>query len=307
MREPDKQPTLRLRQPVFTQAEADKRAKAALNERAKKFLTGEAEAIGLPELRPDRNVELDNLGDAVLEDLLHPAGDAQDRQQRLSHALQGEGDGPMNLRSNAPSETAHEAGGYVKGVAVALVTQNKDDDGLCRVKVRYPWHDKPRESYWARLAMPMAGKDRGIVFIPEVGDEVLVAFEREDLRFPYVLGALWNGKDKPPLANDDGKNDKRIIKSRKKHYLLFDDGAQGVVELAHEKGRKVALRRRRDRAARTSKGNQLKIDSNSGAMTIEANGQLNIKAATITIEATGTLELKASATLTMRGALVNIN
>ena len=62
VRDPDKQPTLRLRQPVFTQAEADKRAKAALNERAKQFLTGDAEAIGLPELRPDRNVELDNLG-----------------------------------------------------------------------------------------------------------------------------------------------------------------------------------------------------------------------------------------------------
>jgi uncharacterized protein len=62
VRDPGKQPTLRLRQPVFTQAEADKRAKAALNERAKQFLTGEGEAIGLPELRPDRNVELANLG-----------------------------------------------------------------------------------------------------------------------------------------------------------------------------------------------------------------------------------------------------
>ena len=62
MRDPKKQPTLRLRQPVFTQAEADQRAKAALNERAKQFLTGEGETIGLPELRPDRNVELDNLG-----------------------------------------------------------------------------------------------------------------------------------------------------------------------------------------------------------------------------------------------------
>src|SRR6185369_15146493 len=56
VRDPEKQPTLRLRQPVFTQAEANSRAKAALNERAKQFLTGEAEAIGLPELRPDRNV-----------------------------------------------------------------------------------------------------------------------------------------------------------------------------------------------------------------------------------------------------------
>jgi phage protein D len=62
VRDPSKRPTLRLRQPVFTQAEADKRAKAALNERAKQFLTGEGEAIGLPDVRPDRNVELDQLG-----------------------------------------------------------------------------------------------------------------------------------------------------------------------------------------------------------------------------------------------------
>jgi uncharacterized protein involved in type VI secretion and phage assembly len=207
---------------------------------------------------------------------------------------------------SAQHETMHEAGGYVKGMATAIVTQNKDDKGLCRVKVCYPWHEKPRDSYWARLATPMAGPDRGLVVIPEVGDEVLVAFEREDLRFPCVLGALWNGQDKPPLANTDGKNDKRILKSRKKHYLLFDDGERGVVELAHVKGRKVVFNDD-GFAVQDENGNVVKVDSNSGAMTIEAKGQLNIKAATITIEATGTLELKASATLTIRGSLVNIN
>ena len=62
VRDPDKRPTLRLRQPVFTQSEANQRAKAALNERAKQFLTGDGETIGLPEIRPDRNVELANLG-----------------------------------------------------------------------------------------------------------------------------------------------------------------------------------------------------------------------------------------------------
>jgi uncharacterized protein involved in type VI secretion and phage assembly len=203
-------------------------------------------------------------------------------------------------------ETAHESGGYLKGVAIGVVTQNQDPDGLCRVKVRFPWHEKASESYWARLAVLMAGKERGTVFIPEVGDEVLVAFEREDLRFPYILGALWNGKDKPPLANDDGKNDKRIIKSRKKHSLMFDDGTQGVVELKHEKGRRIVFD---DNGfiVEDERGNTVKVDSNSGSMTIEAKGQLSIKAATISIEATGTLDVKASATLTLRGSLVNIN
>jgi uncharacterized protein involved in type VI secretion and phage assembly len=212
----------------------------------------------------------------------------------------------MSLIDTEQGETTLEEGGYLKGVGIGLVTQNKDPEGLCRVKVRFPWHEKPSESYWARLAMPMAGAGRGFVTIPEVGDEVLVIFEREDLRFPYILGALWNGKDKPPLANDDGKNDKRTFKSRKKHYLLFDDGAQGVVELAHEKGRKVTFDDN-GFTVQDELGNQVKVDSNSGAMTIEAKGQLNIKAASITIEATTTLELKANATLTIRGTLVQIN
>lgn len=205
-------------------------------------------------------------------------------------------------------ETALESGGNIKGVAIGLVTQNQDPDGLCRVKVRFPWHEKASESYWARLAMPMAGNDRGVVMIPEVGDEVLVAFEREDLRFPYILGALWNGKDKPPkgITNDDGKNDKRIVKSRKKHTLLFDDGAKGVVELKHERGRRIVLD---DDGfiVEDEIGNKVQVDSNSGAMTIEAKGQLTIKAASISLQATGTLEVKANATLTLRGTIVNIN
>jgi len=211
----------------------------------------------------------------------------------------------MSITDAEPQETTLEDGGYLKGVGIGLVTQNKDPEGLCRVKVRFPWHDKPSESYWARLAMPMAGAGRGLVLIPEVGDEVLVAFEREDLRFPYVLGSLYNGKDTPPLANDDGNNDKRIVKSRKKHYLLFDDGQQGIVELAHENGSVVRFTDN-EIELKDSNGNRLKIEK-SGTITLQATGQLNIKAATISIEATGTLELKANATLTVRGALVNIN
>jgi uncharacterized protein involved in type VI secretion and phage assembly len=192
------------------------------------------------------------------------------------------------------------------GVAVAVVTDNKDPDNLCRVKVRYPWYDGGVKSYWARLAMPMAGNDRGLVLIPEVNDEVVVAFERGDLRFPYVLGALWNGTDKPPLANANGKNDQRILKSRKGHKLLFDDGARGFVEIAHVDGRRVILDPDGIRIEDAA-GNHVRIESASGTMSIQANGALRIKAATISIEATGTIDLKASATLTVRGALVNIN
>jgi len=212
----------------------------------------------------------------------------------------------VTLLSVAPSEIEHESGASVKGVATAIVTQNKDEEGLCRVKVRFPWHDEPLQSHWARLGAPMAGKERGFVAIPEVGDEVLVAFEKDQLCHPYVLGALWSREDRPPENNKDGKNDKRIWKSRKKHFLKFDDGSKGVVELAHQKGRKIVF----DDAGFTvqdEKGNVVKVDSDSGAMTIEAKGRLNIKAASVTIESSGTLEIKAGATITIRGSLVNIN
>jgi uncharacterized protein involved in type VI secretion and phage assembly len=212
----------------------------------------------------------------------------------------------VNLTSVAPDEASLEAGGHVKGVAVAQVRQNKDNSGLARVKVSYPWHSQPTESYWARLAMPMWGKDRGMYFVPEVGDEVLVAFDRGDLRFPYVIGSLWNGVDKAPQNNGDGKNDIRQIHSRDHHKLTFNDGADGFVQLEFKDGQKLTLNRDGIRLEDT-KGNSVAIDSNSGAITIEANSKLTIKAPQISIEATGTMNVKAGANLGLRGTVVNIN
>ena len=208
---------------------------------------------------------------------------------------------------NAPRETECEQGGFVKGVAIAIVTKNHDDEeDICRVRVRYPWHTNPHESYWARLATPMAGNDRGLMTIPEVDDEVVVAFERQDLRFPYILGCLWNGQDKPPESNQDGKNDKRVLKTRKKHYLLFNDGDTGSVELSHEKGRRIVLD---DEGfmIEDERGNRIQVDSNSGAMTLEAKGELNITAASINIKSESTLTAKSSGTMTVQGTLVQIN
>lgn len=211
----------------------------------------------------------------------------------------------MNLME-IPRDGESESGDSVKGVAIGVVTQNSDPDNLCRVKVSYPWHDKSSESYWARLSSPMAGKDRGLVLIPEVGDEVLLAFERDDLRFPYVLGALWNGKDKPPVANDDGNNDRRQFKSRKGHQLLFDDGKRGVVELALNDGKKLHLDDD-GMQLEDGKGNRFTVDSKSGALTIEAVGKLTIKAASVVIQASGTLDIKAGAVMSLNGAMIKLN
>jgi uncharacterized protein involved in type VI secretion and phage assembly len=206
----------------------------------------------------------------------------------------------VSFLETAPRETSLEAGGFVKGLGIALVTQNKDPDKLCRVKVRYPWHDKPSESYWARLAMPMAGNDRGMVLIPEVGDECVVGWERGDLRFPCVLGVLWNGKDKTPYANADGNNEQRLFKSRDGHGWFFKDATPGSAEFKHKSGKHVLIDDD-GLVFEDEKGNKLKIETKSGDMTIEAKGSLNIKASTITLQADQSITVKAATTLTLSG------
>ena len=83
----------------------------------------------------------------------------------------------------------------------------------------FPWLDGSTESHWARVATPMAGKKRGLYFLPEVDDEVLVAFEHGSIDFPCVIGSLWNGKDTPPESNSDRQNNNRALQfAQRSHH-----------------------------------------------------------------------------------------
>jgi uncharacterized protein involved in type VI secretion and phage assembly len=208
--------------------------------------------------------------------------------------------------STAPPETGVEDGGYVKGVGIAIVTQNKDPQGWGRVKVRYTWFDQPRESNWTRCVQPMAGDNRGFAMIPEVGDEVAVCFERGDLRFPIIIGALFGGKAKSPFANSDGKNDLRVIKSRAGHHLSFNDGSRKSLELSLKDGKKVLIDDN-GIAVQDDKGNHFKIDSRSGDIEISTSGKLTLKATSIELTATGSCDVKATGKLALNGATVMIN
>ena len=192
------------------------------------------------------------------------------------------------------------------GVTTAIVTDNNDPDGLCRVRVRYAGQDASQPVHWARLAMPMAGVRRGVVMIPEVGDEVLVAFDRGDARLPYVVGALWNASAPPPEANRSGRNERRVIQTRSGHRLAFDDGTPGSVELAAHDGRKIVMDER-GVSVQDAHGNHVRIDGASGAIEIATAGRLTIKANEVAVEATAGMELKAGGVLTLRGTLININ
>lgn len=104
----------------------------------------------------------------------------------------------------------------VPGVIIGIVT--KVDASKAQVKLKFPVLSEKEESEWARIAVPLAGDKAGTYLLPEKDDEVLVGFEHGDIRFPYVIGALW-GKDKPPAS----KREKRVIKSRSGHQIEMDD------------------------------------------------------------------------------------
>lgn len=110
------------------------------------------------------------------------------------------------------------------GLYPGLVTNSADPLKMGRVKVSYPWMDDQEESYWARVVQPYAGNERGMFFMPEVGDEVVVVFEMGDFNQPMVIGGTWNGQDEPPEPGDpDGSNHHKIIETRSGHKLHFCD------------------------------------------------------------------------------------
>jgi uncharacterized protein involved in type VI secretion and phage assembly len=120
-------------------------------------------------------------------------------------------------------ETASTADSKMFGVEVGIVTNVKDDDKLGRVKVCFPRLPGKPESDWVRVVQPAAGAGRGFYWIPEVNDEVLVAFERGEAHRPYVVGSLWNGKDKPMKTAYTDENTTRMIMTKSGHQIILDD------------------------------------------------------------------------------------
>ncbi|GAA1032657.1 phage baseplate assembly protein V [Virgisporangium ochraceum] len=130
------------------------------------------------------------------------------------------------------------------GVYPAIVTDLVDEDGLGRVEVRFPWlgTDGDRDvRAWATLCSPYADDSQGLLVLPEVGSQVVVAFEAGNLRRPYVVGSTWNGREALP-HRPAAANDIRLFRSRADSRLEFDDaaGAQKV-RITMASGHEVTL------------------------------------------------------------------
>jgi uncharacterized protein involved in type VI secretion and phage assembly len=212
----------------------------------------------------------------------------------------------MDVVSRRPVSGSTE--GRFAGVAIAIVTNNKDPDGLGRVKVRLPWLDEAFESNWARVVTAMAGSGRGLYCLPEVDDEVLVGFEHGCLDALYVLGGLWNGKDKPPETNSDGKNNVRALKSRSGHLIrLTDTDGEEKIEIIDKTGKNSIVVSSKDKTVTITADADVTIKSGNGKLKLSGNGVEITSQAAVKIEAAQSMDLKASAQLNVKGQVININ
>ena len=152
------------------------------------------------------------------------------------------------------------------GVYAGVVLDVRDPKRLGRVRVRLTAREVAGlERRWARLATLMAGSHRGTWFVPDVDDEVLVAFEGGDARRPYVVGALWNASAKPPERMDAaGQNTRRVIRTAGGATIVLEDGPNRV-EIADANGNSIVL--------------------DSTGVTVTASGRLRVHASTVETEA----------------------
>jgi len=180
-------------------------------------------------------------------------------------------------------------GGRWYGVFPALVSDIKDPDGLGKVKVTLPWSPDSggsRYEAWARVATLMGGNQRGSWFIPDVNDEVLVAFEAGDARRPYVVGGLWNGRDNPPESMDGGgRNFKKVLCSRNGVKITIDDtDGQESLKLETPGGQTVVLKDGPGSIeASDSNGNSIKMEASG--ITVTASAKVTLSASTVEISA----------------------
>jgi phage baseplate assembly protein V len=208
-----------------------------------------------------------------------------------------------------PHPSPDDATARFWGVAIGVVTNNKDPDGLGRVKVSLPWLADGFETDWARIASPMAGPARGLYALPEVNDEVLVGFEHGRPDAPFVLGALWNGKDKPPESNADGKNDRRSLTSRSGHVIrLTDTSGEERIEILDKSGKNSIVIDTKTNTVTVSADADVVVRAAKGKLTLAGDGGVEISSAKGDVQVTGkNVTVKANAQLVLKGATVDIN
>jgi phage protein D len=304
--------------PVRSQAEADQLAKSIFEELTSGNLQAEGVAVGNPMLTAGCKVKLTALGSKFNGEYfvthtrhLYDADDGY----LVEFSISGRSPDTFSdlLTGGAGTNPGENGNNGPAGVVIGIVTNNRDPQGVGRVKVKFPWLAGDQESHWARVAMPMAGKERGLYLLPEVEDEVLVMFEHGDINHPFVIGSLWNGRDVPPLKIDEAVSSsgdvvRRIFKTRAGHVLLFDDSDESPgIQIVDMTGKnKILIDSKADKLTIEIEGDvQLKA---KGKLEVEAQQDISLESKTsLKLKAGASLDIEASGPVKVKGATIDLN
>lgn len=186
--------------------------------------------------------------------------------------------------------TAPPAGGLLPGISglhIGIVTQvGEDPDGEHRILVKIPAISDQKDGVWSRVAAPDAGDSRGIFFMPEIDDEVVIGFLNDDPRNPVVLGMLHSSAKPAPLEASDDNNEKGII-TKSEMQILFNDEDPSIL-------------------ISTPGGNEMVLSESDEGITIkdQNDNKIEMTADGITIESAKDLILKASGDIKVEGTNV---
>ncbi|MBC7451890.1 MAG: hypothetical protein H7259_10410 [Cytophagales bacterium] len=196
----------------------------------------------------------------------------------LTHYLTGTGSYSNSFEAipSANEVMPFEADKPIAQTQLAIVTDNDDPKGMGRVRVQMLWQqDTPQKTDWIRVLTPDAGssdgvsKNRGQVFIPETGDQVLIGFRYNDPNRPFVLGSLFHGS----TASGGGKqNEVKSMTTKMGSTLIFNDTEHSV-------------------KLQTSKGNTVHVDEKSGAITISSGSSVTINSKHININGSESISI----------------
>ncbi len=291
-------------QPFFALQEAQTLADALFNEISGEFITADARAIGDPELRPRRVVKLNNMGKYSGEYYVTETRHVYDGTYSTEFSVRGLRGGTLaSVIAPQPRSSLGQT------PMVGIVTDNRDPNDWGRVRVKLPTLTEDHNSYWARIVSADAGGGRGSYSLPEINDEVLVAFEHGDIHRPYIIGSVWNGKDAPPTNIDatlDANNSQvrlRTWRTPSGHQLQFVETDRGRASqvgtyLTTAAGHQLAL----DDTARTitlstPQRQRLEINDPSQTVNLQANRTINLDAnQSINLRAHGQITLSVGAT-----------
>ena len=301
--------------PVNSQGEADAIAQSLADAMAGDFIVAEGvTSRGMPRLLPGVTVTVNGIGSRFSGDYYVTATTHRfTSQEGYTTSFTVNGRGPGTLTSLMEPAAGSNQQAYCPGVVVGVVTDNNDPDDLHRVKVKLPWLDESVESDWAKMATPGAGLERGFFWLPEVEDEVLVAFEHGDVHRPYILGGLWNAVDAPPASNSeivgsDGAVNLKGFRSREgQTFHISDESGNRYIGISNPDDDSKIVIRHDDKVIEILSNGDITITGAQGTITVEGN-EIEIKAsANAKIEAGGNLELTAGGEVIISGAQIKLN